>query len=120
MGIHAHYRKLPRRERALKDVVYVIYHFFVAALTLGAIGIVGASQKDPLAPLALFFSGGNLVAGGVLLALHRALLKGPNRDAYVQIVTSALGTHDYPLIPMLLSVVVAASLFFAGLYMYAN
>jgi len=114
------YRVLPRTERALKDVEFIIYHFYVASVTLVAMGVVGALHEDPAAYLAVFFGGCTLVAGVAIKLTHRALLKGSSRTAYLNLISTVMGSHNFPLLPMMLTVFVVASTFLAFLYILLN
>jgi hypothetical protein len=112
------YRRLSRGDRAIKNVELIVYHFFVASVTLLVMGIFGAINREPLASLAMFFGGANLVAGVAILLTHRAMLKGANRQAYLRTMTAVLGSGEFPLLPILLSVVVVLSLALAFVYIF--
>lgn len=120
------YRKLSQRERALMDGRLITYHFYVGGATLLILGFYGAAQRDfnswadAIVPwMAVVFGTAGLVLGAGLHLLHRAMIRGPQRDAYLATVTAVMGRHRFPLLPSLLGVLVVFSVFVTILYITA-
>ncbi len=114
------YRKLSQRDRALVDGRLITYHFYVGGLTLLVLGFAGLARGEGFAWVAVVFGFASLAVGLGLHLLHRHLVQSFNRDAYLAIISAVLGHYRYPLLPAILSVLVAFSLFATVLYLATN
>ena len=88
------YRSLSHRERALVDGRLITYHFYVGGITLALLGLIdafraGAHEKLGLvvAGLALAWGLTAIVIGVALHFVHRWMIRSPQRDEYLAIVT---------------------------------
>jgi len=111
------YRSLSHRERALVDGRLITYHFYVGGITLALLGLIdafraGAHEKLGLvvAGLALAWGLTAIVIGVALHFVHRWMIRSPQRDEYLAIVTVVLGRYHFPVVPAVLWGVVALSL----------
>jgi hypothetical protein len=115
--LFASYRKLSQRKRALVDGRLITYHFYVGGVILVLLGLIDANQGQPRSGLAVLVPGfvvayGMLfvVMGVVFHLLHRRMIHGPQRDAYLATITAVLGRHRFPLLPAVLGTLLVFSL----------
>ena len=121
------YRKLSQRDRALMDGRLITYHFYVGGATLLTLGFYGAFEQharswaDAVFPwVAVIFGFAGLVLGLGLHFVHRAMIRGSQRDAYLATLTAVMGRHRFPLVPSLLGILVVFSIFVTVLYILAS
>jgi hypothetical protein len=125
--IFLNYQKLSQRERALADGKLITYHFYVGGLTLLILGFYGTVQGEYSSWIegffpwvGVFFGFASLIAGLGLQLLHRHMIAGPQRDAYLATVTAVLGRHQLPFLPLLLGVLIVFSVLVTILYILAS
>ncbi|MBI5444833.1 MAG: hypothetical protein HY900_26925 [Deltaproteobacteria bacterium] len=121
------YRKLSQQERALTDGRLITYHFYVGGATLLVLGIYGTANWDRSSWASAFFPFVAVIFGLACLAvglglhfLHRHMIRGPHREAYLATVTSVLGLYKFPVVPFLLGVLIIFSIFVTVLYILAG
>lgn len=119
------YRKLSQRERALLDGRLVTYHFYVGGVTLVILGLYGALGSGPTSWadkvffwVVVVFGLVALVVGAGLHVLHRTMIRGELRDAYLATISAVMGRHRFPLLPSLLGILIAFSIFVTVLYIF--
>ncbi|MBI5015798.1 MAG: hypothetical protein HZB55_09955 [Deltaproteobacteria bacterium] len=121
----ASYRKLSQRKRALVDGQLITYHFYVGGVILVLLGLIDASKGSARSGLEVLIPG-FVVAYGLLFViagvafhlLHRHLIRGPQRDAYLATITAVLGRHRFPVLPTVLGTLLAFSLFTMALRLF--
>lgn len=120
-----YYRKLSQRDRALLDGRLVTYHFYVGGVTLVVLGLYGALGSSPASVadrvflwVAVVFGLVALVVGAGLHVLHRTMISGEHREAYLATISAVMGRHRFPLLPSLLGILVVFSIFVTVLYIF--
>jgi 4-hydroxybenzoate polyprenyltransferase len=114
------YKNLTHQERALLDGKLITYHFYVGGGILLLLGTVGLRGDEAYSWVAVFFGVASIMMGAGLHVLHRRMVHGPQREAYLTTISAAMGRHSFPVLPSLLGLLIAFSLLVTLFYLWTN